>query len=42
MLHHPLKELVEYVGCDGDEYVGKRKGCPKRMEDRLEACFLAC
>jgi hypothetical protein len=41
MLYYPLKKLVEYVGCDGNKYVRKRKGCPKRMEDRLEACLLA-
>jgi hypothetical protein len=40
MLHKTLKQLMEYIGGDREEYVGKREGCPKWADHWLETSFV--
>jgi len=41
VLYHSLKELMENVRCDRDEYFGKWKQFPKGLVNGLEACLMA-
>jgi hypothetical protein len=42
MLHNSLKHLMEDVGCDGKEYIGKWERLPEWMIHGLEFRFMTC